>query len=78
MKFGGGGEGGRYPPLTSHLLILFKVSAKESLEDLLSFQDEVLVKLRLTEQSEVGGMKHIELGFDQDEVECGLLIWERL
>ena len=62
-----------------HLLVFFKVSAEECLEDLCSLQDKVLVQLSPTEQGEVGRMKNVELGFDQDEVMGGLIAaWTRL
>lgn len=57
----------------THLLIFFKVPAEESLEDLLSLQDQVLVQLSPTEESEVGCVKNVELGFDQDKVVGGLI-----
>ena len=67
----------RYPYSTD-LLSFFKVSAKESLEDLLSLQDEVLVQLGLTEQSQVGCVKDVELSLDEYEVRRGLVAGIRL
>ena len=62
-----------------HLLVFFKVSAEEGLKDLCSLQDQVLVQLSPTEQGEVGGVKNIELGFNQNEVMGGLIAaWTRL
>ena len=53
------------------------MSDKESLEDMLSLQDEVLVQLGLTEQSQVGRVKDIELSLDEYEVRGGVVagIW---
>ena len=62
-----------------HLLVFFKVSAEECLEDLCSLQEKVFIQLSPTEQGKIGGVKNVELGFDEDEMMGGLITaWTRL